>query len=66
MNAEELSKAFPQKYRDLVMLAMVVLPWAGRAYHSLANGGGLYGMWRAVMFGITQPSNDGKLLLPPK
>lgn len=46
----------PERWRGTALLLLIVSPYLTRAYHSLANGGGLRGLWSAIWFGTNQPS----------
>ena len=35
--------------------ALLALPYLGRAYYAIKNGGGLVGIWRSIMFGTNTP-----------
>ena len=45
----------PEKYRGTATLIILAAPYVTRAYHALANGGGLRGIWNAIWFGTNQP-----------
>ena len=47
----------PEKYRGSAMLLLIALPYLTRAFHALANGGGLRGIWNAIWFGTNTPKN---------
>lgn len=36
---------------------LIVVPFLGRAYHAIVNGGGVIGAWRAFMYGTNVPKN---------
>jgi hypothetical protein len=55
---EKIENLIPAKYRTLLMLAAIVVPYAGRAYHALASGGGLMGVYRALLFGTNVPKAE--------
>lgn len=48
----------PERYRWPVWFTLAIVPLLGRAWHALANGGGLRGVWRAIMFGTNTPKPD--------
>lgn len=48
----------PPKYAPYVPLAMLVVQWAGRAFIALRNGGGVVGVWKAIVYGSTTVHND--------
>ena len=41
----------PEKYRGTAMLLILVFPYITRAYHAIATGGGLVGVWKAILYG---------------
>jgi len=45
----------PEKYRGMVILAILLFPYATRAYYALANGGGLVGACRSILWGTNTP-----------
>lgn len=45
----------PAKYQGPALLAAMLLPYLTRAYHALAAGGGLRGIWSAIWFGTNTP-----------
>lgn len=45
----------PQGYRGIAIVLFVGIPYLTRAYHALANNGGLKGVWNAIMFGTNGP-----------
>lgn len=54
----------PQKLQGIVLAALVAFPLLGRAIHALQAGGGLRGIWNAVVFGTNTPKPTN--LEPPK
>lgn len=51
----KIENIVPPKYRTLLILGAIAVPYAGRAWHALANGGGLMGVYRALLFGTNVP-----------
>lgn len=51
----------PEKWRPWLILALYLWhclgPDVGRAWRAWKEGGGLNGIWRAIMFGTQPPSN---------
>lgn len=45
----------PPKVQPWVIALVIAAPYLTRAYHALAGGGGLTGVWRAIMFGTNTP-----------
>jgi hypothetical protein len=45
----------PEKWRGPAMLAVLLFPYLTRAYYALANGGGIVGGIRAVLWGTNSP-----------
>jgi hypothetical protein len=48
---DNLLKIIPEKYQAPLLALIVLIPYITRAYHALANGGGLHGIWTAIMYG---------------
>ncbi len=46
---DAITQLIPVKYLPYLGL----LPVAGRIYHALKNGGGIVGVWKSLMFGVT-------------
>lgn len=55
MNDIPIINALPEKYRGWAVLAALAFPYVTRAYYAIATGGGLVGMFRAVLWGTNQP-----------
>jgi hypothetical protein len=53
----EIINVIPEKYRAYVLALILCIPYLTRAYHSLATGGGLKGIWNAVLFGTNTPAS---------
>jgi hypothetical protein len=53
----ELSDLIPEKYRGYALFALAVSPYLTRAYHALANGGGIRGVFRSIWFGTNVDKN---------
>lgn len=47
--------ALPERYRGWAVLAVLAFPYITRAYHALATGGGIVGVYRAILFGTNTP-----------
>ena len=45
----------PEGYKGLVLAIFILAPILGRAYHAIVSGGGLKGIWQALMFGTNAP-----------
>jgi hypothetical protein len=46
----------PEKWQPVAAFAVIwLIPQLGRVYHALASGGGIKGIWSAVMFGTNTP-----------
>ncbi len=45
----------PEGYKGLVLAVFILAPIFGRAYHAIVSGGGLKGIWTALMFGTNTP-----------
>ncbi len=45
----------PEPWRTYALIALMLSPWLGRAYHRLRTGGGVRGIVRAVLFGDNTP-----------
>jgi hypothetical protein len=45
----------PEGYKGLVLAVFILAPIFGRAYHAIVSGGGLKGIWTALMFGTNAP-----------
>ena len=56
---EQIQNILPPKYAAYSAAIMVVVQILGRVYNTVKNGGGLIGIWRAVLYGVDHPS-------PPK
>lgn len=50
----DILNLIPAKY---AALAAIALPLIGRAYYAIENGGGIVGVWRALMFGTNTPKD---------
>jgi hypothetical protein len=55
---EQIEKVIPAKYLPWLAIAAWLVPYLGRAYTALKNGGGIYGVYRAIVFGSTTVHND--------
>lgn len=45
----------PPSWRTPIMIGVLIIPYLTRAYYAIKQGGGLKGIWRAIMFGTNQP-----------
>lgn len=48
----------PESLRGWALLGLAFLPYVTRAYHALATGGGLRGIWNAILFGTNIPKDS--------
>jgi len=50
----------PEKYRGVTILAILVFPYVTRAYYAIANGGGIVGAVRGILWGTNaaKPKSD--------
>lgn len=55
MNDIPILNLIPEKYRGYVLLLIALAPVLGRAYHAITSGGGLRGIWTALIFGTNTP-----------
>lgn len=55
MNDIPIINALPERYRGWAVVFILAAPYATRAYHALASGGGLRGLWNAIWFGTNTP-----------
>ena len=53
--SDSLLPFIPEQYRHKVMLALMLSPYATRAYHALRNGGGIRGVACSIWFGTNVP-----------
>lgn len=42
------------------VITVSIIPMVGRAYHVIKNGGGLKGIWNALIFGTNTPKKEGE------
>ena len=47
----------PEQYRGKAMLIIILGPYLTRGYHALVSGGGLTGIYRAILFGTNTPKD---------
>lgn len=59
MNDIPIINQLPEKYRGWAMIVLLALPYVTRAYHALAQGGGIRGIWNAIWFGTNTPKPGG-------
>ena len=52
----QLSALFTQQHLVWATAAWLLLQNAGRAYHAIVSGGGLFSIWRALIFGTNTPA----------
>ena len=57
MNDESFLSVVPPKYREAAMLAGILIPWIGRGYKALKEGGGLRGLWHNIYYGGDAPKS---------
>lgn len=55
MEFTDLTTIIPEQHRGTVSLAIVTIAIAGRAFHAIKNGGGLIGLWNALLYGTNAP-----------
>jgi hypothetical protein len=48
---DDLLKIIPEKYQAPLLALIVMIPYITRAFHALKTGGGLKGIWTAIMYG---------------
>lgn len=46
----------PESWKTNILIGFVVVQILGRAYHAVRAGGGLVGIWRALVFGTNAPA----------
>lgn len=46
----------PEHYRGTATLIIIAAPYLTRAYHAVVTGGGLRGIYRAILFGTNTPT----------
>lgn len=51
----QIINLIPAAWRVPVAIAALAVPYVTRAYYAIKNGGGLRGIWRAIMFGTNTP-----------
>lgn len=45
----------PEKWRGTLLVAVALSPYLTRAYHAIANGGGIKGVFSAIWLGTNTP-----------
>ena len=55
---EQLNGIIPADKLTYVIGAWVAMQAAGRIYQSIVKGGGLKGIWSALMFGTNTPKDE--------
>ncbi len=55
--ADQIGKLLPAKYAAYLAVLGVLIPWLGRAFTALRCGGGLVGVYRAILYGSTTIHN---------
>ena len=48
---DDILKVIPEKYQAPLLALIVLIPYITRAFHALKTGGGLKGIWTAIMYG---------------
>lgn len=63
---DDIIKLLPEKWRLTALFALAIFPYITRGYYALVNGGGIVGMFRAVLWGTNTPklNTDGKPTTP--
>lgn len=54
---DDFLKLLPAKYLPYGTVILVLVPMLGRAYHALAAGTGLVGVFRGILFGTNAPKD---------
>ena len=60
----KIENVIPPKYRTLLFVGAIAVPYIGRAWHALASGGGLIGVYRALLFGTNVPKPQNQTTSP--
>lgn len=55
MDLTSLSAVVSEEHRGTVALIVVTIGIAGRAFHAIKHGGGLVGLWKALLYGTNAP-----------
>ncbi len=55
MDLTSLSAVVSEEHRGTVALLVVSIGILGRAFHAVKNGGGLIGLWKALLYGTNAP-----------
>ena len=54
---DKILSFIPEKYRSVVVVAVMASPYLTRAVYSIMNGGGIRGIIRAIWLGTNTPKN---------
>jgi hypothetical protein len=54
----DIINLIPEKWRNHVMLVILISPYATRVIHSLKNGGGIKGALSAIWLGTNTPNKN--------
>lgn len=57
MDFTDLTSVIPEQHRGTAALAIVTIAILGRAFHALKAGGGLVGLWKALLYGTNAPKS---------
>ena len=57
MDITDLTSVIPEQHRGTVALIIVTVAFAGRAFHAIKAGGGLVGLWKALLYGTNAPKS---------
>lgn len=52
---EAIEKVLPAKWHGWAVAVLAVSPYVSRAYHALASGGGIRGVFSAIWLGTNTP-----------
>lgn len=58
-----LINLIPAKWHTTVAMIAVLIPYAGRAWYALRNGGGLVGVWHSLIYGTNIPKATPQVVL---
>ena len=47
----------PPQYAAYISFGMIAFMTLGRIFHAIAQGGGLIGIWNALLYGTNTPKN---------
>lgn len=57
MDFTDITSIIPEQHRGTAALAIVTIAILGRAFHAIKNGGGLVGLWKALLYGTNAPKS---------